>query len=136
MYLMSVMWHSFDVLIYLDSLHFQRFDLLYLLQQLISTIILHFLIFFYYLPLLLLLLLFLLLLLSLLLLLRLLFYFVFLLFIYLFIYSFIYFGQKGVLLVGFLTLGCCKFIELASPRTYIYNPQHNPFVGAKLSIGW
>ena len=43
-------------------------------------------------------------------------YFIFLFFIYLFIYLYFYwyvdlFGRKGVLLLGFLTLGCCELKE-------------------------
>ena len=134
MYLMSVMWHSFDVLIYLDSLHFQRFDLLYLLQQLISTIILHFLIFFYHLPLLLLLLLFLSLLLSLLLLLRLLFYFVFLLFIYLFIYLFIHlfiyiFWPERSPFGRFFNPGMLQVYRVSQPSNLHLQPSTQPLCG-------
>ena len=31
-------------------------------------------------------------------------------------------GQKGVLLVGFLTLGCCELKESVSIQTYVFKP--------------
>ena len=51
--------------------------------------------------------------------------------IYLFIHLFIYwyvdlFSQKGVFLVGFLTLGCSELKEQVSTQTYIYNSSLQP----------
>ena len=60
-------------------------------------------------------------------------------FIYFYIYLFIYlfslllfvwsgglFGEEGVLLVGFLTLGCCELKELRGTQPCIYNPSIQP----------
>ena len=62
-------------------------------------------------------------------------YFCFYLFLYLFIYLFSLllfvwsgdlFGEEGVLLVGFLTLGCCELKELRGTQPCIYNPSIQP----------
>ena len=62
-------------------------------------------------------------------------YFCFYLFLYLFIYLFSLllfvwpgglFGEEGVLLVGFLTLGCCELKELRDTQPCIYNPSIQP----------